>query len=357
MKGQLADDYVIVKDQTDGNHLYGKGNYGYPRSGGGVDLDLLEACLLVELGKLEVQDGPKVMSFEEMFRKASSVVEDFDILYIVYRDIRLGRGLVVKQESGNYDLSVFGAGKRQSNSRPVYMLRAVSERSVLDAAESLEGTKETNDRRKNLLYGVVDEEGDVTYYKLHVKDPAGKVFPTDVKGHAKGTLVSDRVFIFDRDECGFLHDYGFFGNLVNGIYQLSLVEACYLIGKGKLSVCDMAGKDLDYDDLLDYGIGEQDEFENRLKVYTDLRERGLVVKAGFKFGTHFRVYQDDPDDCHARFLVHAVPYEVTKMWPDISRTVRLSGGVKKEILFAMVKGNSIQYLEFEWYKPGLLPGK
>ena len=41
MKGELIDDYVTVKDQTDGNRLYGKGNYGYPRRGGGVDLDLL----------------------------------------------------------------------------------------------------------------------------------------------------------------------------------------------------------------------------------------------------------------------------------------------------------------------------
>jgi len=357
MKGELNDDFVIVRDQTEGNRLYGKGNYGYPRSGGGVDLDLLESCLLVELGKLELYEKGKRLSFEDIFRISSGMIEDFDILYIVYRDIRLGRGLVVKQETGNYDLSVFGAGKRLSNARPAYMLRAVSERSNLDASESLEGTKETNDRRKNLLYGVVDEEGDVTYYKLHVKDPAGKVFPTDIKGHADGVLVSDRVFVFDQDQCRFLHEYGFFGKLINGIYQLSLAEACYLIGKDRLTVRDQEGTEMDYDSLFEYGFNEQDEFENRLKVYTDLRERGLVVKAGFKFGTHFRVYQDDPDNCHARFLVHAVPYEVTKMWPDISRTVRLSGGVKKEILFAMVKGNSVQYLEFEWYKPGLVPGK
>ncbi|AMK13084.1 tRNA-intron endonuclease EndA [methanogenic archaeon mixed culture ISO4-G1] len=357
MRGELAGDYVIVRDQTEGNQLYGKGNYGYPRSGGGVDLDMLEACLLVELGKLDVFDGKKRLTFEDIFRLSSGLIEDFDILYIVYRDIRLGRGLVVKQESGNYDLSVFGAGKRQSNSRPAYMLRAVSERSVLDISDSLEGAKETVERRKNLLYGVVDEEGDVTYYKMHVRDPAGKVFPTDIKGRADGVLVSDRVFIFDQAQCGFLHDYGFFGKLINGIYQLSLVEACYLLGKDRLIVKDMDGNALDYDDLFEYGYNEQEGFEDRLKVYTDLRERGLVVKAGFKFGTHFRVYQEDPDDCHARFLVHAVPFDITKMWPDISRTVRLSGGVKKEILFAMVKGNSIQYLEFEWYKPGLIPGK
>lgn len=357
MKGELVDDYVVVKDQSEGNRLYGKGNYGYPRRGGGVDLDLLESCLLTEIGKLEVFDGDRKLSFEDLFRFASKDIENFDILYLTYKDIRLGRGLVVKQESGNYDLSVFGAGNRQSNARPSYMLRAVSERSLLDASESLEGAKETRDMRKNLLYGVVDEEGDLVYYKMHVKDPAGKVFPSDAKGFAEGLMISDRVFVFDRAQQNFLHDYGFFGKMVNGVFQLSLVESCYLIGKGKLKVKDLDDKEYGYDDLCEYAATQQDEFENRLIVYSDLRERGLVVKAGFKYGTHFRVYQDDPDNCHARFLVHAVPYEVSKMWPDISRTVRLSGGVKKEILFGMVKGESVQYLEFEWYKPGQILGK
>jgi tRNA-intron endonuclease len=38
------------------------------------------------------------------------------------------------------------------------------------------------------------------------------------------------------------------------------------------------------------------------------------------------------------------------MWPDISRTVRLSGGVKKQILFCRVS-NEIEYLEFKWFRP------
>ncbi|MBQ7979436.1 MAG: tRNA-intron lyase, partial [Candidatus Methanomethylophilaceae archaeon] len=75
MRGELSDGFVIVRDQTDGNHLYGKGNYGYPRSGGGVDLDLLEACLLTELGKLDVFDGKKKLSFEDMFRLSSELID------------------------------------------------------------------------------------------------------------------------------------------------------------------------------------------------------------------------------------------------------------------------------------------
>ena len=106
-----------------------------------------------------------------------------------------------------------------------------------------------------------------------------------------------------------------------------------------------------FDDLMEFGERIQDEFRIRYLVYSDLRERGLVVKTGFKYGTHFRVYQTSPDDSHARYLVHAVTEDGLRMWPEISRTVRLSGGVKKEILFGLVRRNRVEYLEFRWFKP------
>lgn len=98
------------------------------------------------------------------------------------------------------------------------------------------------------------------------------------------------------------------------------------------------------------GSGTQEEFDIRLRTFRDLREKGMVVKTGFKYGAHFRVYEGSPDDDHARFLVHAVPADRTMMWPEISRTVRLSGGVKKEIMFCRV-GDSMEYLEFKWFRP------
>ncbi len=104
------------------------------------------------------------------------------------------------------------------------------------------------------------------------------------------------------------------------------------------------------DELIKFGTETQDEFDLRLRTYHDLKKRGLVVKTGFKYGAHFRVYEKSPDDCHARYLVHAVPASKVTMWPEISRTVRLSGGVKKDILFSRI-GDSIQYLEFKWFRP------
>ncbi len=355
MAGILRGDYVEVREQSEGSRLYGKGNYGYPRSGGGVDLDLVEAVFLVETGRLKVvlQDGTPV-GYPELFRHAARELDGFDTKYMVYRDLR-GRGLIVKFESGNFDISVFPGGKNMSNSRPEFMVRAVSERDAVDIAKLIGEAKELSERKRKLMYGVVDEEGDVTYYTLSIRDPAGKVYPEPMSVKPQAKLVRDRSFVFDRDESEALRDYGYYGkSMVEGL-QLSLLETLHLVGKGRISAIDQDDGSVSFDDIMETGEAIQNEFRIRYIVYSDLRERGLVVKTGFKYGTHFRAYQGSPDDVHARYLVHAVTADGLKMWPEISRTVRLSGGVKKEILFGLVRKNSIDYIEFKWFKPGVIP--
>jgi tRNA-intron endonuclease len=349
MPGELVGDSVIIRDQKEGSQLYNKGNFGYPVRGGGLELDLVEAAFLVECDRLEVVLKGSKLSFEEIFTHSSVVHEGFDITYIVYRDIRQ-RGFIAKVESGLFDLSVFPRGCSMSNSRPLYLVRTVSERTALDITSFSGEISETDNIGKQLLYGVVDEEGDLTYYNMSKKDPKGMVLPKKTGGHATGKLISDRVFVFGAENSVLLRESGFYGKMMDGTLQLSLIESCYLMGTGELDVESPDGKKMSQDDLSAFGRRTQDEFDIRLKAFSDLRGRGLVVKTGFKYGTHFRVYEQSPDDCHARYLVHAVPASKVTMWPEISRTVRLSGGVKKDILFCRVS-DSVEYLEFKWFRP------
>ncbi len=350
MAGILIDDIVEVRDQNEGSRLYTRGNFGYPRSGGGVYLDLVEATYLFECKRLEIRGPNGPMTYDQLFRHSAKVIKGFDIKYLVYRDLRQ-RGFIAKYETGDYDISVFPRGKTMSNSRPEYLVRAVSERNAIDITTLIEETSDINDRRKKLLYGVVDEEGDLTYYIMSIHDPAGKVFPDPMKRKPVGRLIRDRVFVFDKKDVEALKAYGHYGKSMVDALQLSLIESCHLVRKGKLTVLDWNDRFLSFNDLLKFGTSMQDEFRIRYLVFSDMRERGLVVKTGFKYGTHFRVYQSSPDDVHARYLVHAVTDNGIRMWPEISRTVRLSGGVKKEILFGRVRKNSIDYLEFKWFKP------
>ena len=350
MSGELSGDSVIVKSQKEGSQLYNRGNYGYPMSGGGLELDLPEALYLLESKRLDVVSEGQTMTFEELFDHSSSLLENFDILYLVYRDIR-SRGFIVKAETGTFDLSVFPRGKTMSNSRPIYMVRAVSERTAFDIATYTEEVSETEDRGKELLYGVVDEEGDVTYYRMSRRDPKGNIPPGDKVERTQGHLIRDRIFVFDPADSQILRDSGYYGKMIENVLQLSLIEACYLVKRKELSVySSQTGKKLSLTALKDFGRATQDEFDLRLRAYTDARARGLVVKTGFKYGTHFRAYEGSPDDCHARYLIHTVDASNRTMWPEISRAVRLSGGVKKEFLFCRI-GDSVEYLEFKWFRP------
>ncbi|MDR0523443.1 MAG: tRNA-intron lyase [Candidatus Methanoplasma sp.] len=349
MPGELREDHVAVSDQKEGSQIYNRGNFGYPVGGGGVELDLIEALFLLEAGRLEVVRSGSPMSFEDLLSHSSSVVDGFDIAYIVYRDLRR-RGFIVRAESGAFDLSVFPRGCNLSNSRPAYMVRAVSERAVPDISSFSGEASAVRGAGKQLLYGVVDEEGDLTYYIMSIRDPRGSAFPKGDPAGARGRLIRDRLFVFDSREGEALRSRGFYGKTDGDSTQLSLIEGCHLIGAGDLEVESTAGEAVSREALARFGAEAQDEFDLRLRAFEDLRGRGLVVKTGFKYGTHFRVYEDSPDLCHARYLVHAVSSSEAMTWSEISRAVRLSGGVKKEVLFCRL-GESAEYLEFKWFRP------
>ena len=349
MPGELKDSSVFINDVREASQTFSKGNFGYPLSGGSLELDLVEAAFLVQCNRLEVKQGKKTVPFNALFEYASGQVDDFDIKYLVFKDLR-ERGFIVKPESGSFDLRVYPRGMSPSKSAPLYMVCAVSERSALNINEFLDEVAQSEDRGKQLLYAVVDEEGDITYYKMAVLDPTGSICASRLENPIEGMLISDRIFIFDEKQGEAIHATAFYGKPMQGVLQLSMIEGCYLLHAGELILYDSNGARLSEQDLISLGEKNQDEFKLRLKAYADLRRRGLVVKTGFKYGTHFRVYEKSPDECHARYLVHAVPASMLALWPDISRTVRLSGGVKKQILFCRVSKET-EYLEFKWFRP------
>jgi len=89
----------------------------------------------------------------------------------------------------------------------------------------------------------------------------------------------------------------------------------------------------------------------RLAVFEDLKKRGLIVKTGFKFGSHFRAYTKSPDETHAEFLIHVVEKDFKSIWEEISRAVRLAHSVNKEICLAQLSKTNIDYISFGRLRP------
>jgi len=95
-----------------------------------------------------------------------------------------------------------------------------------------------------------------------------------------------------------------------------------------------------------------DGFEEKYAVYHDLRDSGLIVTPGIKFGCDFAVYKYGPGVEHAPYMV-----TVKKAGSDISATEivkngRLATTVRKRFIIAVpdLVSKEIEYLIFKWFK-------
>jgi len=350
MPGELVGESVIISDQAEGSQIYNKGFYGYPRPGGGLELDLMEALFLLESDRLKVVEQDREIDNTELIRRAARLLQDFEIHYIVYRDLRQ-RGYIVKADAGDFDFRVYPRGGTPSTSQTKHWVNAISERATFRIRDMLRLSETSARTRKELMLGVVDEEGDITYYQASKADPKGMSEEASTAQSVEAFILKDRVFV-PLEEGKDLHEHGFYGKQIGRVLQLSLIETAHLMKAGRVVLLTRGtGKKVQLSAFKKKAEEVQPDFELRLKAYDDMRGRGLVVKTGFKYGTHFRVYDGAPEDHHSRYLVHAIPggYEAT--WPEISRAVRLAHGVKKDILLATVTSKEVEYVRLRRVRP------
>ncbi len=334
--GFLVGDRVLVRDEREANALYNKGYFGQPRSGGSLDLDLVEAVYLEEAGRLRVVDGDAPVPATDLFVRAASAEPAFEIRFVVYRDLR-ARGLVTRA-SNVTDFNAYPPGAVPGRTPSSFLVRATSERAPFDAWAIADEAARSADLGKRLLVAVVDEEGDLTHYAADLGDPRGAT-PARARSLARAAparLLHDRVIVTDADVATDLHAGEFLGRDVGPGLQLSFAEALYLAEDAALRIASAESGDLMTPDTFRARARAfAPDFDRRYRVYRDLKSRGLVVKTGFKFGTHFRAYEGAPDEAHAPLLVHALEPESPLTWPEVAGFVRLAHGVRKDVLFAL----------------------
>ncbi|MBQ2353337.1 MAG: tRNA-intron lyase, partial [Methanobrevibacter sp.] len=86
----------------------------------------------------------------------------------------------------------------------------------------------------------------------------------------------------------------------------------------------------------------------------DLKDRGYVIKTGFKYGSEFRLYNrgGGPGEGHSDYLVKIIfeNYDINVL--DFASYVRVSHGVNKKLLLAIVDEDfDITYYNVEWTRP------
>jgi len=352
MPGNYDGADILIEDSVEASQIYTKGYFGIPQSGGSLKLNLIEAIYLTEMGKLTVRRNNRTMNIDQLFRTGNNTVDNFEIKYIVYRDIRQ-RGYVIKKGNRPLDFRVLPRGGIPGKNPSKFWVLALSERGEFDIEKLAAMVEKVKRVKKILLLAVVDEESDITYYRTKIVKPNGRV-KSDAEGHiAEALFLRDRVMVLDQKEAEALHNVEFFCKLVGPGLQLSLLETAFLLERGLIKVRSaQTGRLITLDKFTKEARKAQNDFDLRLQVYKDLKEKGVLVKTGFKYGAHFRAYIGDPDSNHAKYLIHSIPEKYVSMWAEISRAVRLAHGVKKDILLGRQKGEKkVEYLRLRRVRP------
>jgi tRNA-intron endonuclease len=175
-----------------------------------------------------------------------------------------------------------------------------------------------------------------------------------------GIFAESRVLVKNEDDAEKIFEENYYGKYNEEVLELSLVEAYHLMQRDLLEV-EENGEKLSGDEAFEKFSGEDEEFYHKLKAYSDLRERGFIVKTGFKFGAHFRVYprgvnpyEEGPkkQEQHTKWVVHAVPESESLSFSEMSRAVRLAQNIRATMLWAVVDSESgVTYYEVERVTP------
>ena len=179
----------------------------------------------------------------------------------------------------------------------------------------------------------------------------------------KVELIENFLVVWNPEEGSHLYKTGFYGKPL-GITKpkipefkvpllLDLMEGLYLVEKGKITIREGSAKSkVGLKKLRQKAKQLYDEFEEKYAVYRDLRDSGLIVTPGIKFGCDFAVYKYGPGVEHAPYMV-----SVKKAGSEISATEivkagRLATTVRKRFIIAVpdLAEEKTKYLIFKWFK-------
>ncbi|MBI4983616.1 tRNA-intron lyase [Candidatus Woesearchaeota archaeon] len=167
VKGILAGEKVITESSDEAREFYNQSRFGMLAENRKVELSLLEGLYLVEKGKLTVKsDAGKKLTFESYLKKARGSEPNFWIRYCVFKDIR-NRGYIIKTAlKFGADFRVYDRGVKPGDDHARWIVYPVHEGDTLTWYEFAAKNRVAHSTKKRLLIGIVDDEGDVTYYEI-----------------------------------------------------------------------------------------------------------------------------------------------------------------------------------------------
>ena len=179
----------------------------------------------------------------------------------------------------------------------------------------------------------------------------------------KVELIENFLVVWDSADGSQLYKKGFYGKPL-GIAKpkipefkvpliLDLMEGLYLADKDLITVYETSAKrKVGLKKLQQKARQLYEEFEEKYAVYRDLRESGLVVTPGIKFGCDFAVYKYGPGVEHAPYMVSVKKAGSEITATEIVKAGRLATTVRKRFIIAVpdLATEKTKYLIFKWFK-------
>jgi len=179
---------------------------------------------------------------------------------------------------------------------------------------------------------------------------------------AKVELIENFLVVWDTASGSELYRMGYYGKPL-GIAKpktpefkvpliLDLMEGLYLAEKGTIVVYEGKKMKVNLKKLRQKTKQLYEEFDDKYAVYRDLRESGLIVTPGIKFGCDFAVYKQGPGVEHAPYMVSVKQAKAELTATEIVKAGRLATTVRKRFIIAvpdLEKGNA-NYLIFKWFR-------
>ncbi|MFX1562145.1 MAG: tRNA-intron lyase [Promethearchaeota archaeon] len=176
-------------------------------------------------------------------------------------------------------------------------------------------------------------------------------------------IVENKVVVWKPADGSALYAKGFFGKPL-GIRkpkaadfdrpsQLSFFEALYLVRQGIIEVyIEDTTQPITEKELTTIAEQQHQNFSQKYTVYEDLRNKGLVIRPGLKFGADFAVYREGPGIDHSPFIVEVVADSKEISAIEVVRAGRLATSVRKRFVLATpTESGKVRYFVFSWIKP------
>lgn len=158
---------ILTENSNEAREIYLQNRLGVILEDGRVQLSLHEAAYLLEKDRIELFDGRKKnLSSQDFMAKANKIEPNFWVRFSVFKDMR-DRGYIIKTAlKFGADFRVYDRGIKPGEDHARWVVYPVHEGSTLTWYEFAAKNRVAHSTKKRLMLGVVDDEGDVTYWEV-----------------------------------------------------------------------------------------------------------------------------------------------------------------------------------------------